>query len=73
MNRAENLGFGFILREFPAKFHGIVPLCQALRDILFPYNDKGIIIGTPQDPNRLYDPIIKAYDDAISLIGCRND
>ncbi|OJD12951.1 hypothetical protein ACJ73_09269, partial [Blastomyces percursus] len=25
-----------------------------------------LIVGTPQDPNRLYDPIIKAYDDAIT-------
>ncbi|KGQ02072.1 hypothetical protein PAAG_11253 [Paracoccidioides lutzii Pb01] len=70
MNKAENLGFGLILREFPSKLHGVVPLCQALQDILFPYNDKGIIIGTPQDLNHLYNPIIKAYDDAISLFGC---
>ncbi|EDN08106.1 predicted protein [Histoplasma mississippiense (nom. inval.)] len=66
MSKAENMGFGFILREFPPKFRGLVPLCRALRDILFPYNDKGLIVGTPQNPNRLYDPIIKAYDDAIT-------
>ncbi|KMP05977.1 hypothetical protein CIRG_05658 [Coccidioides immitis RMSCC 2394] len=66
MSKAENMGFGFILREFPPKFRGVVPLCRVLRDILFPYNDKGLIVGTPQDPNRLYDPIIKAYDDTIT-------
>ncbi|KKZ68768.1 hypothetical protein EMCG_05627 [[Emmonsia] crescens] len=66
MSKAENMGFGFILREFPPKFRGVLPLCGALRDILFPYNDKGLIVGTPQDPNRLYDPIIKAYDDTIA-------
>ncbi|EDN11221.1 predicted protein [Histoplasma mississippiense (nom. inval.)] len=66
MSKAENMGFGFILREFPPKLHGVVPLCGALRDILFPYNDKGLIVGTPQDPIRLYDPIIKAYDDTIA-------
>ncbi|EQL28197.1 hypothetical protein BDFG_09031 [Blastomyces dermatitidis ATCC 26199] len=66
MSKAENMGFGFILREFPPKFRDVLPLCEALRDILFPYNDKGLIVGTPQDPNRLYDPIIKAYDDTIA-------
>ncbi|EDN06004.1 predicted protein [Histoplasma mississippiense (nom. inval.)] len=66
MSKAENMGFGFILREFPPKLRGVVPLCGALRDILFPYNDKGLIVGTPQDPIRLYDPIIKAYDDTIA-------
>ncbi|EGC46848.1 serine/threonine protein kinase Sgk2 [Histoplasma capsulatum var. duboisii H88] len=66
MSKAENMGFGFILREFPPKLRGVVPLCRALRDILFPYNDKGLIVGTPQDPIRLYDPIIKAYDDTIA-------
>ncbi|EQL32563.1 hypothetical protein BDFG_05299 [Blastomyces dermatitidis ATCC 26199] len=72
MSKAENMGFGFILREFPPKFHGIVSLCQVLRDILFPYNDKGLIVGTPQDPNRLYHPIIKAYDDAITQVELGN-
>ncbi|EDN11012.1 predicted protein [Histoplasma mississippiense (nom. inval.)] len=66
MSKAENMGFGFILREFPPKFRGVLPLSRVLRDIFFPYNDKGLIVGTPQDPSRLYDPIIKAYDDAIT-------
>ncbi|KGM92355.1 uncharacterized protein PADG_11554 [Paracoccidioides brasiliensis Pb18] len=48
---------------------------DGFEDILseFPPIFEGIIVGTPQDPNRLYDPIIKAYDDAISLIGCQSD
>ncbi|EDN09515.1 predicted protein [Histoplasma mississippiense (nom. inval.)] len=72
MSKAENMGFGFILREFPPKLRGVVPLCGALRDILFPYNDKGLIVGTPQDPIRLYDPIIKAYDDTIAQFELEN-
>ncbi|EDN02501.1 predicted protein [Histoplasma mississippiense (nom. inval.)] len=72
MSKAENMGFGFILREFPPKFRGVLTLCGALRDILFPYNDKGLIVGTPQDPNRLYDPIIKAYDDTIAQFELKN-
>ncbi|OJD24112.1 hypothetical protein ACJ73_04528 [Blastomyces percursus] len=53
MSKAENMGFGFILREFPPKFRGFVSLCQVLRDILFPYNDKGLIVGTPPRPKPL--------------------
>ncbi|OJD26084.1 hypothetical protein ACJ73_02545 [Blastomyces percursus] len=66
MSKAENMGFGFILREFPSEFHGALSLCEALRDMLFPYNAKDLIVGTPQDPSRLYDLIIKAYDDTIA-------
>ncbi|OJD25733.1 hypothetical protein ACJ73_02890, partial [Blastomyces percursus] len=61
-------GLEDILSEFPPIFDCAKPLCRAIRDILFPYGGRGIIVGTPQDPKRLYDPIIKAYNDAISLI-----
>ncbi|EEQ91416.2 serine/threonine-protein kinase Sgk2 [Blastomyces dermatitidis ER-3] len=67
-------GFEDILSEFPPILECVKPLCRAIRDILFPYGGRGIIIGTPQDPKCLYNPIIKAYDDAISLIGgCHSD
>ncbi|EEH36147.2 hypothetical protein PAAG_00470 [Paracoccidioides lutzii Pb01] len=66
-------GLEDILTEFPPAFEFAKPLCTALRDILFPYRVRGIIVGTPQDPNRIYNPIIKAYDDAISLIGCQSN
>ena len=72
MSRAENMGFGFILREFPPKFERVRSLCKTLRDILFPYGETGLIVGTPYDPKQLYDPIIKTYDDAISLIEVGN-
>ncbi|EEH33511.2 hypothetical protein PAAG_04561 [Paracoccidioides lutzii Pb01] len=58
-------GLEDILTEFPPAFEFAKPLCRALRDILFPYGVRGIIVGTSQDPNHLYNPIIKAYDDAI--------
>ncbi|OJD20958.1 hypothetical protein ACJ73_07703 [Blastomyces percursus] len=66
-------GFEDILSEFPPIFECAKPLCRAIRDILFPYGGRGLIVGTLQDPKRLYNPIIKAYDDAISLIGCQSD
>ncbi|KAG5289062.1 serine/threonine protein kinase Sgk2 [Histoplasma ohiense] len=62
-------GFEDILSEFPPIFECVKPLCIAIRDILFPYKDRRIIVGTPHDPKRLYNPIIKAYNDAISSIG----
>ncbi|KKZ60850.1 hypothetical protein EMCG_04441 [[Emmonsia] crescens] len=55
-----------LMKEFPPWFDFIKPLCRAIRDILFSYNDKGLIVGTPQDPECLYDPIIKAYDATIA-------
>ncbi|OJD25349.1 hypothetical protein ACJ73_03286 [Blastomyces percursus] len=36
------------------------------------YSRDSLIVGTPQDPNRLYDPIIKAYDDAITQVELGN-
>ncbi|KGY14546.1 hypothetical protein PABG_12610 [Paracoccidioides brasiliensis Pb03] len=47
-------------------------LCRAIREILSPFGDRGIIVGTPQDQNRLFNPI-KAYDDAIFLLGMSSD
>ncbi|EHK22418.1 uncharacterized protein TRIVIDRAFT_221698 [Trichoderma virens Gv29-8] len=57
-----------VLREFPDVFDGVKPLCRAIRDVLFPCKD-GLFTGTPQDPNILYDPIIKAFNDTIAGIG----
>ncbi|ODH33777.1 hypothetical protein ACO22_03259 [Paracoccidioides brasiliensis] len=47
-------------------------LCRAIREILSPFGDRGIIVGTPQDQNRLFNPI-EAYDDAIFLLGMSSD
>ncbi|KAH7633172.1 serine/threonine-protein kinase Sgk2 [Sordaria sp. MPI-SDFR-AT-0083] len=59
--------FRRILEEFPEKLKVLEPLCWKIRDILFPYHEKGIIIGTPErDPEQLYRPIIAAYDETIS-------
>ncbi|KAK2804112.1 hypothetical protein FQN50_006740 [Emmonsiellopsis sp. PD_5] len=61
-------GFKYILQEFPPDFECVKPLCRTIRGVLFPHGMEGLIVGTPQDPKKLYDPIIKAYDDAIALI-----
>ncbi|KAK1776791.1 hypothetical protein QBC45DRAFT_452875 [Copromyces sp. CBS 386.78] len=59
--------FRRILEEFLEKLKVLEPLCWKIRDILFPYHEKGIIIATPAGhPNQLYRPIIAAYNEAIS-------
>ena len=68
MNKGENKGFAFIMREFPPLFDSIKPLCKAVRDILFPYKDGELFTGTPQDPEVLYGPILNAFDKAIGGI-----
>jgi len=67
MSKSETAGLAFenILDEFPPLFDCVKPLCRTIRDILFPYGN-GLFIGTPPDPERLYGPTIKAFDDAIA-------
>lgn len=57
-------GLGMILNEFPSTFESVKPLCRTIRDILFPHKD-GLFTGTPRDPEILYGPIIKAFDDTL--------
>ncbi|EEH18061.2 hypothetical protein PABG_00624 [Paracoccidioides brasiliensis Pb03] len=61
-------GFELVLQEFPLEFECVKHLCRIIRGVLFPYGKEGMIVGTPQDSKILYDPIIKAYDDAIAVI-----
>ncbi|EFY90647.1 serine/threonine-protein kinase Sgk2 [Metarhizium acridum CQMa 102] len=63
-------GLEAILRECSQVFDCVKPLCRTIRDVLFPHKD-GLFTGTPQDPNILYDPIIKAFNDTIAGIGLR--
>jgi hypothetical protein len=59
-------GFEYILNEFPEAFDCIKPLCKKIRGILFPILEDGaLFIGTPDSPEKLYHPIIEAFDDAI--------
>ncbi|KAI4153240.1 MAG: hypothetical protein L6R39_001622 [Caloplaca ligustica] len=60
-------GLEVILDEFPPMFEYVKPLCRTIRDVLFPYKH-GLFTGTPQDPELLYTPIIKAFDDALVAV-----
>ncbi|KAL8897148.1 MAG: hypothetical protein Q9207_007359 [Kuettlingeria erythrocarpa] len=65
--------FENILMEFPRAFDHVKPLCQTIRGILFPYKN-GLLIGTPTDPpEKLYDPIIEAFGNAIADISPGED
>ena len=62
-------GFETVLSEFPPAFNIVKSLCRDLRDILFkPLEGGERNMGTPSDPpEKLYDAIIGAYDDAIDI------
>ena len=62
--------FDKILVEFPTVFDRVKPLCKAIRGKLFPpLEDGALSTGTPSDPpEKLYDSIIEAFDDAIAGI-----
>lgn len=55
-------GFPLIMKEFPPEFNGVKSLCDKIKDILFGRN---IFIGTPEKPDSLYIPIIKAFDETL--------
>ncbi|KAL9124715.1 MAG: hypothetical protein Q9217_005981 [Psora testacea] len=61
-------GFKELLEEFPPVFDRVRPLCKEIRGILFPLLEDGALYtGTPSDPpEKLYDPIIEAFDNAIA-------
>ncbi|KAI0855673.1 serine/threonine-protein kinase Sgk2 [Xylaria cubensis] len=66
-------GFYQIMEEFPKSLEVVKPLCIRIRRLLFPAvkDDQDARFDfhfTPEDPNKLYDPIIAAYDKAIHEI-----
>ncbi|MCJ1349377.1 hypothetical protein MMC31_007617 [Peltigera leucophlebia] len=66
-------GFKELLKEFPPVLDCTKPLCEEIREILFPYK-KGLLVGTPPGPpENLYKPIIKAFDKAIASIAAGKD
>lgn len=60
--------FEDILDEFPQVLDRVKPLCKKIRSILFfLLEGERLNFGTPPaPPEKLYDPIIKAFHDAIA-------
>ncbi|KAG5742870.1 hypothetical protein H9Q70_014412 [Fusarium xylarioides] len=66
--------FQNILEEFTSEFHSLKPLAESLRQILFPLRD-GVIWtgsdGSPEAVDKLYDGMIRAFEEAIGSEGGR--
>ncbi|KAI1276832.1 serine/threonine-protein kinase Sgk2 [Xylaria sp. FL0933] len=57
-----------IMGEFPEALNVVKPLCLEIRSILFGMSAK-LIFGTPaEDPGKLYQSIIAAYNKAIDIL-----
>ncbi|KJZ69252.1 hypothetical protein HIM_11355 [Hirsutella minnesotensis 3608] len=56
MSKAEDKGFGLILREFPPEFNCVKSLCRELRGILFPISKDEPFTGTPKDQEARREP-----------------
>ncbi|KAG6287792.1 hypothetical protein E4U45_007975 [Claviceps purpurea] len=58
-----------LMKEFPKALDVVKPLCEELREIIFPPNGKDKNYGTPwSNPDDLYYPVITAFDEAISML-----
>jgi hypothetical protein len=65
-------GFKNILGEFAEEFHSLKGLAESLREILFPIRTGEIWTGTdglPEAVEKLYDEMIRLFEEAISLEG----
>ena len=57
--------FRNILDEFPREFDVLKDIAEELRKTLFPVRDGTIFRGTYRDHNKLYTPMVNAFDKAI--------
>ncbi|KAH8898376.1 FunK1 protein kinase [Thozetella sp. PMI_491] len=67
-------GFQAILEEFTPEFSSLKPLAERLRQILFPLQAGVIWTGTdgsPEAVDKLYDGMIRAFEEAITSEGVR--
>jgi hypothetical protein len=61
--------FRGIMAEFPPKFNGLKELAEELRRTLFPIRDESLFTGTYRDLDKLYRPMIEAFERAIASYG----
>ncbi|KAI1202726.1 serine/threonine-protein kinase Sgk2 [Nemania serpens] len=72
-NKHHHMGFdGFqdILYEFPKAFEVVKPLCDNIRLLLFPLDERGkMFLGTPtKPPQKLYSSILAEFDKTIGKL-----
>ena len=65
--------FRDLLDEFPTEFDGVKQLAEELRGILFPIRDEALFTGTYRDSEKLYKPMIDAFDKTIPRYTKRRD
>ncbi|KAH0562856.1 hypothetical protein GP486_002529 [Trichoglossum hirsutum] len=58
--------FSDLLYEFPPKFDIVKGLAEELRQALFPIREESLFTGTYRDPDKLYKPMIDAFDRMIA-------
>jgi hypothetical protein len=58
--------FKGLLDEFPLEFDSLKGLTKELRRALFPVQEESLFTGTYRSPNKLYKPMIDAFDRVIA-------
>jgi hypothetical protein len=58
--------FEEIIAEFSAEFQSLKGPAEELRRTLFPIRDESLFTGTYLDPEKLYKPIIDAFNRAMA-------
>ncbi len=58
--------FKEILAEFPPRFNGLTELAEELRRALFPIREESFFTGTYRDSEKLYKPMVDAFNAAIA-------
>jgi len=58
--------FKGILDEFSPEFDDLKGLGEELRRTLFPIREESLFTGTYRDPDKLYTPMIDAFERAIN-------
>lgn len=67
------LHFGTILDEFPCEFDGLKELAEELHMALFPIRDESLFTRNLSDAEKLYTPMIDAFDKAIVKFRAKRD
>jgi hypothetical protein len=58
--------FEEIITEFSAEFRSLKGLAEELRRALFPIREESLFTGTYHNPDKLYKPMIDAFNRAIT-------
>ncbi len=60
--------FNGILAEVSPVFEVLKDLAVKIRDILFPIREESLFTGTYRDPDKLYKPMVEAFEQTIRRV-----